>query len=977
MRKTSASRSAFLNPPVLITCCATGAFLALIAFALHLGATARGAQVSQQNQQGGQAGVIASGEARLASTPLGAQTTFQVKITTTTSVDERVTSVDRTCDGGYILAAGRYSSTLGSECYVVKLRADGDVEWDRTLARPFQAGVLGLGAFAVKQISDGGFIIVGELDLDGTGALDMGIYLAKLDFAGDLLWARVLPGTSHSGSQGRSGVDEMSDGGFIINAHLQNTVHAQEAPLLLRTDRFGVLQWAQSYNDNRYGVNTFARFNDVKVAHDGNLIACGNTALYVSGQRQTLLVKTDPAGNILWSHTYDLPGYDVAFGLDTAANGDFLIVGTKTIGEVGATFVLRTDPLGNVVWYKTFRGFAAQLCSIRETPTGDLVIGGTRTDLVNWDASLLKLNSSGAFQWCKSYSGSSLQDDFAAVVPALDGGYLLAGATDFPGGSETYADLYAVKTDAAGNSGCNERDYFPILGTDLPPLLNVPLNAFAILEQAALPLQITAANSQETVLCRQVGLPPDVCCAATFSENFDRVTSPNLPGGWTATNDPPGDALWVISPIDFSSFPNDAFVDDQDSVSDKRLDSPGILITSATAQLCFRNNFNTEYDPPPAEVFWDGGVLEVSSPNIIGGTFTDITDPAVGGIFVSGGYTGEIDGTASNPLAGRPAWSGNSGGYIKTVINLPASFNGQTIKLRFRMGTDRLVAAPGWRIDTIKIASVASGCCGGAGRTRLDNVSTRLRVQTGDNIGIGGFIITGSAPKHVLLRAIGPSLSGLGVPGALQDPVMELHGPGAFVTITNNNWRETQEAAILATGIPPTDNRESAIDATLVPGAYTAVVTGNGNTAGVALIEVYDLEPEALSKLANISTRAFVGTGDNLVIAGFILGSGDGDSRIVVRGVGPSLTAFGVPNALANPTLELRDGNGALLIANNDWQDDPVQAAELTAAGLAPTSGLESAVAMTLPPGLYTALLRGLNNGTGVGLVEVYDRGAP
>ena len=151
-----------------------------------------------------------------------------------------------------------------------------------------------------------------------------------------------------------------------------------------------------------------------------------------------------------------------------------------------------------------------------------------------------------------------------------------------------------------------------------------------------------------------------------------------------------------------------------------------------------------------------------------------------------------------------------------------------------------------------------------------------MRVQTGDNVGIGGFIISGNAPKRVLLRAIGPSLTGFGVPDALADPVLELHGPGAFATITNNDWRDTQEAEIQATGIPPTNNFESAIVATLAPGAYTAIVRGNGNTSGVALVEVYDLNQGVDSKLANISTRAFVSTGDNIVIAGFTLG---GNSR--------------------------------------------------------------------------------------------------
>lgn len=254
-----------------------------------------------------------------------------------------------------------------------------------------------------------------------------------------------------------------------------------------------------------------------------------------------------------------------------------------------------------------------------------------------------------------------------------------------------------------------------------------------------------------------------------------------------------------------------------------------------------------------------------------------------------------------------------------------------------------------------------------------------MRVQTGDNVGIGGFIITGSVTKHVLIRAIGPSLTQFGVPNVLADPVLELNGPGSFVTITNDNWRDdpVQEALIEATGIPPSNDLESAIEARLVPGSYTAIVRGNGNTSGVGLVEVYDLNSDADSKLANLSTRTFVSTGDNIVIAGFILG-GDppqaGDDRIVVRGLGPSLS---VPSPLANPTLELRNNNGALLLANNDWQDDPAQAAELTSAGLAPANNFESGIAATLPPGLYTALLAGVNNGSGIGLVEVYDRGAP
>jgi hypothetical protein len=211
----------------------------------------------------------------------------------------------------------------------------------------------------------------------------------------------------------------------------------------------------------------------------------------------------------------------------------------------------------------------------------------------------------------------------------------------------------------------------------------------------------------------------------------------------------------------------------------------------------------------------------------------------------------------------------------------------------------------------------------------------------------------------------------------LEDPVLELHGPGSFATITNDNWRDTQEQEIQDTGIPPTNNFESAIVATLTPGAYTGIVRGRNDTSGVGLIEVYDLSEEADSKLANLSTRAFVSTGENIVIAGFLLSNQSTPTRSIVRGVGPSLAPGTFPPGavLANPTLELRDADGALVLSNNDWQDNAAQAAEITAAGLALTNDLESGIAATLPPGLYTALLAGLNNGTGIGLVEVYDRG--
>jgi len=255
------------------------------------------------------------------------------------------------------------------------------------------------------------------------------------------------------------------------------------------------------------------------------------------------------------------------------------------------------------------------------------------------------------------------------------------------------------------------------------------------------------------------------------------------------------------------------------------------------------------------------------------------------------------------------------------------------------------------------------------------NLSTRVRVQTGDNVGIDGFIITGTASKHVLLRAIGPSLTQSGISGALADPVLELHGPVGFTTITNDNWRDddVQEALIIASGIAPTNDLESAIDASLNPGAYTAVVRGKNNTSGVGLAEVYDLSQAASARLANISTRGFVQTGNNVMIGGFILGGNSGNAQVAIRGIGPSLSQFGLSGVLADPVLELRDQNGMLLVLNDNWMDDPVSAAQLTANGLALQDAHESGILASLPPGAFTAILAGKNGGTGIALVEIYS----
>ncbi|HEY3659692.1 MAG TPA: hypothetical protein VGK91_00525 [Candidatus Udaeobacter sp.] len=251
---------------------------------------------------------------------------------------------------------------------------------------------------------------------------------------------------------------------------------------------------------------------------------------------------------------------------------------------------------------------------------------------------------------------------------------------------------------------------------------------------------------------------------------------------------------------------------------------------------------------------------------------------------------------------------------------------------------------------------------------------------------IGGFIIQGTERKSVIIRAIGPELTQFGIPNVLLNPTLELHDATGALIASNNDWQTTiiggiiinnQVQQIINSGHAPMDPRESAIIASLPAGNYTAIVRGVSNTTGVGLVEVYDLSPNADSKLDNLSTRSFVQTADNVMIGGFIIAA---PKRVIIRAIGPELTQFNVPNVLADPTLELHDGTGALIASNNNWQttviggiimDDQVMAILNT--GKAPTDGRESAMIANLPAGNYTAIVRGVNGTTGVALVEVYD----
>jgi hypothetical protein len=273
-------------------------------------------------------------------------------------------------------------------------------------------------------------------------------------------------------------------------------------------------------------------------------------------------------------------------------------------------------------------------------------------------------------------------------------------------------------------------------------------------------------------------------------------------------------------------------------------------------------------------------------------------------------------------------------------------------------------------------------------QTNLGNISTRSLVQTGEHVMIGGFIVQGTGTKRVIMRAIGPELTQFGITDVLANPRLELYnGTGALIG-TNDDWQTTiiggvitrnQVSDIQNSGLAPTEANESAIIADLQPGNYTAIVRGVNDTTGVALVEVYDFNPGVSSTLGNISTRGFVQIGEHVMIGGFIV-QGSGLKSVIIRAIGPELTQFGITDALANPKLELYNGAGVLIASNDNWQSTIIggiitrnQVSDIQDSGHAPTEANESAIIADLPPGNYTAIVRGVNNTIGVALAEVYD----
>jgi hypothetical protein len=703
---------------------------------------------------------------------------------------------------------------------------------------------------------------------------------------------------------------------------------------------------------------------DVAVDSAGNLYVCGDTTSTnfptanpiqasfgggTAGARDGFVTKINSTGTAIVYSTYlggnangAANGDDRCFGIAVDASGNAYVSGethsqnfptanafqSNYGGGLSDAFVTKLNPAGSALIFSTYLGgdvFDAAAAVALDSARNVYVTG--RTTSGNYPT----VNPIQA-----SYSGGAGADVFVTKINAA--GTALVYSTYLGGnGGGGFETAFSIAIDSAGNAcltGQTSSTNFPtanaiqaIFGGGTPDG-----DAFAT--------KINAAGSALVYSTYLGGTGNDIggdialdssgnayIGGSTFSANFPtanalRATISGPSDGFVTKLNANGTALVYSTYIGGSA---------GDSVNELAVDSAGnVVIAGGTDSTDF------PMVDPIQNMFSGGGVdIFISKLN------------SAGSAFIYSTYFGGSGADRANTLALDSA--GNV--YLSGLTTSTSPLTG-------------FQGSPGGGNDAfaLKIAHPTVSL--------LLNIATRLQVQTGDNALIGGFIITGSDPKKVVIRGIGPSLAQL-FNGTLPDPTIELFH-GSTPLESNNNWQDTNAAAIQATGLAPSNDLESAIVRTLAPGSYTAILRGQGDATGIGVIEVYNLGQGDNSKLANIASRGFVETGDNVMIGGLIVGpAGSGSTRVVVRATGPSLAGFGINNAMQDPTLELVNSSGTVIRSNNNWRESQQTAIAVT--GLQPSDDRESALVEMLAPGSYTAIVRGFGNTTGVATVEVYN----
>ncbi|HKP05284.1 MAG TPA: SBBP repeat-containing protein [Chthoniobacterales bacterium] len=668
------------------------------------------------------------------------------------------------------------------------------------------------------------------------------------------------------------------------------------------------------------------------------------------------IAKFNAAGSALVYSTYlGGSGFDFGYGIAVDSGGSVYVTGTTTStnfpianalqsmnGSSGNfpedAFVTKLSATGSALIYSTYLGGSDddQGAGIAVDSGGNAYVTGT-THSTNFptanaiqstsggghDAFVAKFNATGSALIYSTYLGGNSEDVVYGIAVDGAGSAYVTGYTssaNFPtvnafqnkiaGGSNSYSDVFVTKFNAAG-SALVYSTYLGGDGEDVGASIAVDSTGSAYLTGYTIATNFPTANAFKSALS---GF--DDAFVTKFNSAGSALIYSTYLGGDASEN-----GAGIAVDLAGNAYVT-GFTDSTDFPTVNPLQSPGDPVSDA---------FVTKLNPA-------GTALVYST--YLGGNGGD------------SGHAIAVDSAGSAYVTGET--------FSRCFPTTIGAFD-----TRLAMGdSDAFIT---------KISETAQPVGLNPCPSDLLNLSTRLGVLPGNGALIAGFIITGNDLKRVIIRGLGPSLSSNGVQGALADPTLDLFDSNQRLIVSNDDWI-TNRAEVEATGIPPTNDRESAIVVELSSGAYTAVLRGQNNGTGIGVVEVYDLEGSDPSntRMANLGSRGFVGTGDNVMIGGFIIGgSGQGDTRVVVRGIGPSLGAFGVTAALQDPIIDLKNANGTTLMTNDDWQQG--QPTEITALGLAPSDSRESALLTSLPQGNFTVILRGKGGATGVGVVEFYN----
>ena len=708
---------------------------------------------------------------------------------------------------------------------------------------------------------------------------------------------------------------------------------------------------------------------------------------YLGGTRSELgnSIAVDSAGNAYvtgFVSSTDFPTIDAVQGTAGGGNNDAFITKLNATGTalVYSTYLGGSDrDVGfNVTVDSEGSAYVTGFTSSDDFPTAN-AFQATRGSGDNTDAFVTKLSTAGSSLVYSTYLGGDSFDSGNDIeVDSAGNVYLVGdtGSTNFPTANPLQStqngsgDAYVTKLNAAGSAliystylGGSESEGGTSIAVDSSGNVYVTGYTFSANFPIANAFQSTyggdGSSSFGDAFVTKINAAGSALIYSTYLGGndgdagygiaIDSTNAAYVTGNTRSTNFPTANALQSTYGGSNDPFEvgGDAFVTKVNAAGSALVYSTylggsgtdganGIAVDSAGNAYVTGDTFSTNFPTANALQSELDGEEDafVTHLNAAGSAFVYST--YLGGSGLDGGGGIAVDSTGDAYVAGFS----NSSDFPTTAGAFDQVLDG---------GSDAVI---------LKIRHKAS---------LLLNIATRMRVLTGDSALIGGFIITGSEPKRVIIRGIGPSLTS--IQGALANPILELFDSNQVLLGSNDDWK-TNQAEVEATTIPPTNDFESAIVITLAPGAYTAVLRGQNNGIGIGVVEVYDLNAAANSTLANISSRGFVDTGDNAMIGGFIVGGGSSGTRVLVRGIGPSLASF-FPDALANPTLELRNADGSLIRENDDWRDS--QEAEIQDTTIPPSNNLESAIIASVANGNYTAILRGVNNTIGVAVVEVYN----